>query len=158
MHHTRVLRPAEGLYAFYDGRIEGYRFAEGPNWVDQGALALGIASYALLSGDHALVYDTHTTIEHARVVRESLEREGARRFTVVLSHWHLDHVAGTEVFGDCEVISSRRTAEHLSAKRTAIERGELEGPPPIDPLILPTLTYEGRLRIDLGREQIDLIQ
>ena len=36
MHHTRVLRPAEGVYAFYDGRIEGYRFAEEENWVDGG--------------------------------------------------------------------------------------------------------------------------
>ena len=50
MNHLRVLRPADGIYAFYDGRIEGYRFAEEPNWVDEGALALGIASYALLSG------------------------------------------------------------------------------------------------------------
>ena len=77
---------------------------------------------------------------------------------MVLSHWHLDHVAGTEVFSDCEVISSRPTAEHLSAKRSAIERGELEGPPPIDPLILPTRTYESRLKIEVGRESIDLIQ
>ena len=106
MQHTRVLRPAEGVYAFYDGRIEGYRFAERPNWVDEGALALGIASYAVVSGDRALVYDTHTSIEHARFVRAALEEEGVRSFTVVLSHWHLDHVAGTEVFRDSEVISS----------------------------------------------------
>ena len=32
----RVLRPAEGVYAFYDGRVEGRRFAEGPNWVRRG--------------------------------------------------------------------------------------------------------------------------
>ena len=157
MNHLRVLRPAEGLYAFYDGRVEGYAFAPEPNWVDEGALALGIASYALVSGEEALVYDTHTTLEHARLVRETLEQAGARRFTVVLSHWHLDHVAGTEVFADSEVISSRRTAELLSAKRTAIERGELEGPPPIEPLILPTRTYEDRLRIDLGEESVELI-
>src|SRR5262245_42796520 len=97
MHHTRVLRPAEGLYAFYDGRIEGYRFAEGPNWVDEGALGVGIASYAVVSGDRALVYDTHTSIEHARFIRDFLAGEGVDTLTVVLSHWHLDHVAGTEV-------------------------------------------------------------
>lgn len=158
MNHLRALKPADGLYAFYDGRVEGYGFAEEPNWVDEGALALGIASYALVSGEEALVYDTHTTLEHARLVRETLERAGARNFTVVLSHWHLDHVAGTAVFADSEVVSSRRTAEHLSAKRTAIERGKLEGPPSIDPLILPTRTYEDRLRIDIGEEPVELIQ
>ena len=157
MHHTRVLRPAEGVYAFYDGRIEGYRFSERPNWVDEGALALGIASYAVVSGDRALVYDTHTSIEHARFVREALEREGIEHFTVVLSHWHLDHVAGTEVFRECEVISSERTAELLQRHTAAIERGELEGPPPIDPLIPPTCTYSGRLELEVGATKVELI-
>ena len=50
MEHMRVLHPAEDVYAFYDGRVDGYRFAEGPNWVDEGAIALGIASYALVGG------------------------------------------------------------------------------------------------------------
>jgi cyclase len=155
--HLRVLRPADGVYAFYDGRIEGYRFSPERNWVDEGALALGVASYALLSGEHALVCDTHTTVGHARRVREALEDEGARHFTVVLSHWHLDHVAGTEVFGDCEVISSDRTAAHLAARREAIEAGELEGPPPIDPLVLPTRTYEDRMTLGIGDLSAELI-
>ena len=111
----------------------------------------------MLAGEEALVYDTQTTVEHARLVRERLEGEGARRFTVVLSHWHLDHVAGTEVFQDSEVISSERTAEHLRDKRAAIENGELEGPPPIDPLILPTRTYSSRLSLKVGEEPVELI-
>ena len=49
-------------------------------------------------------------------MRAALEEEGVRSFTVVLSHWHLDHVAGTEVFRDSEVISSARTAELLEAQ------------------------------------------
>jgi cyclase len=157
MHHMRVLRPAEGIYTFYDGRVEGYRFADEPNWVDEGAIALGIASYAVVFGEEALVYDTHTSVEHARVVRTTLESEGVRRFTVVLSHWHLDHIAGTEVFADCEVISSERTAEHLERHKPKIERGELEGPPAIDPLILPTRTYSDRLELTVGDLPVELI-
>jgi glyoxylase-like metal-dependent hydrolase (beta-lactamase superfamily II) len=157
MHHTRVLRPADGVYAFYDGRMEGYRFDEGPNWVDEGAIGLGIASYAVVSGDRALVYDTHTSIEHARFLRAALEEEGVESFTVVLSHWHLDHVAGIEVFRDCEVISSERTAELLERNAGAIESGELEGPPPIDPLIQPTRTYSGRLELELLDMRVELI-
>jgi cyclase len=158
MHHMRVLRPAEDVYAFYDGRVDGYRFADEENWVDEGAIGLGIASYAVLSDGEALVYDTHTSVEHARFVREALESEGARKLTVVLSHWHLDHVAGTEVFRDCEVISSERTAELLERFRGKIERGELEGPPAIDPLIPPTRTYSGDLQLMVGDVRVRLIE
>ena len=156
MHHLRVLEPAEGVLAFYDGRVPGHRFAEGSNWVDEGAISLGIASYAIVSGRSALVYDTHVSLDHARYVRETLESMGVREITVVLSHWHLDHVAGTEVFADCEVIASGRTAEHLSGARAAIERGELEGPPAIDPLILPTRALEEDLALDLGGTEVRL--
>jgi cyclase len=153
----RVLRPAANVLAFYDGRVEGYRFAAEENWVDIGALSLGIASYAVIGGDHALVYDTHVTLEHARRVRDVLEAEGVRRFTVVLSHWHLDHVAGTAVFEDSEIVACERTAELLAEHRTRIERGELEGPPAIDPLVLPTRTYAGRDRLAIGDLEVELI-
>ncbi|MDP9189717.1 MAG: MBL fold metallo-hydrolase [Actinomycetota bacterium] len=154
----RVLRPAEGVLAFYDGRVDGYRFAEGPNWIDDGAISLGIASYAIVDGDEALVYDTHVSLEHARCVRETLKAEGARELTVVLSHWHLDHVAGTEVFADCEVIANERTAELLAANRAAIEAGEYEGPPEIDPLVLPTRTFSGRDRVQVGGTAVELLE
>jgi len=154
----RVLRPADGVVAFYDGRIEGYRFAPQPNWVDDGALSLGIASYAIVSGDEALVYDTHVSLEHARLIRSTLEDEGVRKFSVVLSHRHLDHIAGTEVFADCEVIACDRTADHLARDRAAIEAGALEGPPPIDPLVLPTSVFSGRLALVVGQTHVELLQ
>jgi glyoxylase-like metal-dependent hydrolase (beta-lactamase superfamily II) len=157
MHHMRVLHPIEGVYAFYDGRIDGYRFAEGPNWVDDGALSLGIASYAIVCDRDAVVYDTHVSIEHARYIREVLEDHGVRNFTVALSHWHLDHVAGTAVFEDCEVIASERTAELLTRFKSAIEHGEHEGPPRIDPLLLPTVVFRDRLRLAVGGIQLELI-
>ena len=157
MHRLRVLEPVEGVLAFYDGRVPGYRYADSPNWVDDGALDLGIASYAIVAGEAALVYDTHVSVEHARFVRETLDSLGVSELTVVLSHWHLDHVAGTEAFDDCEVIASARTGEHLSGSREAIESGELEGPPPIDPLVLPTRTFEGELDLDLQGTPVRLI-
>jgi cyclase len=157
MHHMRVLRPAEGVFAFYDGRIHGYRFAEGPNWVDDGALSLGIASYAVVADGEAVVYDTHVSVEHARFIREALEERGVGKFTIVLSHWHLDHIAGTAAFQDCEVIASARTAELLARFKPAIEQGKHEGPPGIDPLVLPTRVFEDRLRLAVGRTQVELI-
>ena len=143
MHHMRVLEPSDGVLAFYDGRVDGYRFADGPNWVDDGALSLGIASYAVVSRGEAMIYDTHVSVPHARFIRRTLEARGIRKFIVVLSHWHLDHVAGTAAFGECEIIASRRTAELLARFKRAIEDGAHEGPPGIDPLVLPTTVFDG---------------
>lgn len=153
----RLLRPAAGIFAFYDGRVEGHRFAAGPNWVDAGAISLGIASYAIVDGDETLIFDTHVSVDHARFIRETLAAEGVQRFTVLLSHSHLDHVAGTEAFADCEVIATARTAEHLIEDRIAIERGAQSGPPAIDPLVLPTRTFEDRMSLRVGRVALELI-
>jgi cyclase len=147
----RVFEPSPGVLAFYAGR-DGGRFAPEDNWVDAGALGLGIASYALLAGEEALVYDTGTTLESGQEVRVELEARGARRFTVVLGHWHLDHVAGTAAFADAEIeiLANVRTAAHLTEHREAIESGDHEGPPAISPLVLPTRTFDGRETIRLG--------
>jgi cyclase len=156
--HLRVLRPAPSIYAFYDGRVEGYRFAEGENWVDNGALSLGISSYAIVDRADALVYDTHVTTQHAAFIRHTLADAGVKNFTVVLSHWHLDHVAGTEAFADCRIISNKRTLDHLTQRKAAIESGTSSGPPAINPLILPTQAFEGRMQLQVGNLTIDLIE
>jgi glyoxylase-like metal-dependent hydrolase (beta-lactamase superfamily II) len=153
----RVLRPADGVFAFYDGRVEGYRFDERANWVDEGALSLGIASYAVVSDGEAVIYDTHVSVAHARHIRRVLESHGVSKFTVVLSHWHLDHIAGNAVFRDCDIIASERTAELLTRFKPAIERGEQEGPPPIEPLVLPNVVFADRLRLSIGSVALDLL-
>lgn len=155
----RVLRPHPAIYAFYDGRVPGYRFAEHENWVDEGALALGIASYAIVSGHHALVYDTHVTLAHAAAIREILALDAdVTTFTVVLSHWHLDHIAGNAVFADCEIIATEKTAAHLRHHQAAIESGTYEGPPAISPLVMPTRTFSGSLSLDIGDIRLELIE
>ena len=153
----RVLRPAPGILAFYDGRVEGYRFAPRPNWIDEGGLSLGTASFALVEGEEALVYDTHTTPEHGRQIRAALEAEGVHRFTVLLSHWHLDHLAGNTAFRDCEILATARTAELLREHREAIEEGKHEGPPGVCPLVLPTRTFEERTELRVGERVLEAI-
>ena len=153
--HMRTFHPAPGVWAFYDGRVPGQRFAEGPNWVDRGALSLGIASYAVVEGDHAVIYDTHVTVAHAASIRAELEAAGVRRFTVVLSHHHLDHVAGTKAFADCEVIANEKTAAHLARNRARIEAGTQSGPPAVRPLLLPTRTFSGEMELPGGLRLIE---
>ena len=60
----RYLRLTDHLIGFYDGRVEGHRFAAFDNWVYDGALSLGICSYALIDGGEAIVYDTHVSVDH----------------------------------------------------------------------------------------------
>ena len=156
--HLRVFRPMPNIYAFYDGRVEGHRYAEGENWMDDRPLSLGIASYAVVHGDDALIYDTHISEEYAAFIRKTLVDAGVKKFTVVLSHWHLDHVAGTAAFADCPVISNKRTADHLNKNKKAIENGTSSGPPAINPLLLPTQTFEGSMHLHVGGLRVDLIE
>ena len=154
--HLRILEPHPGILAFYDGRIPGQRFMSGPNWVDEGALSLGIASYAVISGDQALVYDTHVSVPHALAIRAELTARGVTDITVVLSHWHRDHVAGTAAFADCQIIATTKTAGHLTFQRAEIESG-LRRPPPINPLVMPTRLYDGAMTMLIGTVEVQLI-
>jgi cyclase len=151
--NLRVLEAAPNVLAFYDGRIDGIRLhSKEPNWLDDGAFSLGFASYAILDQGDALVYDTGISIEHAQAVRDELERRGATSIRVVLSHHHKDHVAGTAVFADCEIISSVKCARALSESQEAFAKSS----PPIDPLVMPTTVFDGVMELSVGSTIIEL--
>ncbi len=153
----RLLQPYPHVLAFYDGRIDGKRLiGDAPNWLDDGAYSLGVATYAIFDGDAAIVYDTHVSLAHARAIRAALTERGVRDIRVVLSHWHLDHVAGNAAFADCEIIAHRWTREALIANRQAIESGSCDGLPAITPLVLPTTVYDDTLSIALGGIDVEL--
>jgi cyclase len=151
----RVLHPAPGVIGFYDGRVLGVRaYSDEANWLDDGAYELGICSYAIVDGADALVYDTHISLDHARLIRSALQDAGATRIRVVLSHWHDDHIAGNAVFSDCEIIANRLTAERMEANRTTIETAD----PPIRPLVMPSRLFDGSLTLTVGRTRVVLQQ
>jgi cyclase len=156
--HLRTLQLTDHLLGFYDGRVPGHRFRSEENWVDDGALELGVCSFALIDGGDALVYDTHISIPHAAAVRRTLEELGATRITVLLSHSHLDHIAGTEAFAGCEILANELTAERLAERRPAIEAGTASGPPAISPLVMPTATFDRTTQLQIGSLAVDLEQ
>ncbi len=158
MKHLRKIECQPGIFAYYDGRIPDYRFMPEPNWVDDGAISLGTASYAIISGEHALVYDTHVSLDHAKFIRTDLEQRGVKKFTVLLSHWHLDHVAGTQVFADCEIIANAKTLAHLSQNKAGIEDATFHGLPAIMPLILPNRIFEREMDFQLGDLNLKFIE
>jgi len=151
----QILHPFEDIHTFYDGRTGE---AVSDTWVDDGALSLGIASYAIVSGTAALVYDTHVSLDHARFIRDYLENLGVTEITVLLSHHHLDHVAGTQIFADCPIWSTLKTSRHLERLKTAIENGTHHGPPAINPLILPDHTFEGSMQLPIGALTLDILE
>lgn len=148
----RILQPCAGVFAYFDGRIAGRRLLAAPNWRDDGAYVLGVASYAVVAGAAALVYDTQISPEHARAIRAHLTGIGVRDIRVVLSHWHNDHVAGAAVFADCEIIAQGLTHRRLVAHQAAAARLV----PPIDPLVLPGTLFDGRLDLTLGGRRVEL--
>lgn len=149
----RVLRPAPHILGFYDGRIEGRRLhSERPNWLDDGGFVLGTCSYAVVDGPHALVYDTHITLDHARRVREALDAAGVREIRVVLSHHHKDHIAGNGVFADCEILANAATAAAMTETREAAMRAD----PPVDPFVMPNRVFERDLTLTVGRVAVEL--
>ena len=151
----RVLTPAPGILAFYDGRIAGRRlYSDAPNWLDDGAYGLGACSYAIIEGAEALVYDTHMSLAHARIIRSHLADAGVGQIRVVLSHWHADHVAGNAIFADCEIVANRLTAAALELNRAALESGT----PPIRPLVVPNRLFETELTVHVGQRTVECRQ
>jgi glyoxylase-like metal-dependent hydrolase (beta-lactamase superfamily II) len=153
----RVTRINDHLIAFYDGRPAQSAVPPGPQtWADEGANYVGVATYAIVRGDRALVYDAYPSVTQARFVRDWLEHAGVRHFLLVNSHWHLDHVGGNAVYADSERIATRSTRERLVANRAAIEAGTLEGPPAIAQLALPTVMISSDTVVDLGGIRVEL--
>jgi len=151
----RIHEPYAGLFAYYDGRILGKRLhSDKPNWLDDGAYSLGVASYAIVSGREALVYDTHISFDHARAIRSHLSSLGVTSIRVVLSHWHTDHVAGNAGFIDCPIISNTLTRNTLIEKRKVLA----EKDPPINPVVMPSETFEGETVLQVGDITVTLMQ
>jgi len=73
-------------------------------------------------GPSTLVFDTSLTLHSARDIRAaSLALTHRSPSLCVNSHWHLDHVAGNQVFADLSIYASKRTIEILLEKRAEME-------------------------------------
>src|SRR5208283_935863 len=97
--NMRVFQINDHILGFYDGRPAESSVPSGVhNWADYGAMNVGVATYVIHRGDRALVYDTYPSAPQAKWVRDYLVKSGIRHFTLVNSHWHLDHVGGNAVY------------------------------------------------------------
>jgi glyoxylase-like metal-dependent hydrolase (beta-lactamase superfamily II) len=155
--NMRVYPINDHLLGFYDGRPAETATAAGKqNWADFGAMNVGVATYVIHRGDRALVYDTYPSTKQAQWVRRYLEKIGIRHFTVVNSHWHLDHVGGNAIYADMDRISTDKTLQRLTEEKSAIQAGTEWGPPAIDPLVLPNIIISADTSFFVDDIQVEL--
>ena len=127
------------------------------NWVVGACESLGVASYAIHNGDAALIYDTLCYPDQANLIRAHMsEKLGINKFTVAVSHWHLDHVGGNELYKDCNIIGTRKTREYMLRYKPEIEAGTLWGQPAINPLREPDITFDTDVSVYLNGLEVRL--
>lgn len=155
--NMRVFPINDHLISFYDGRPnEPTTPSTDHNWADFGAMNVGVATYVIYRGDQALVYDTYPSTVQAQWVRDYLVRKGIHHFTVVNSHWHLDHVGGNAVYADVDRIGTEKTVKRLAVEKAAIEAGTEWGLPAIKPLVAPNIAITAATTYFVGDIEVDL--
>ena len=159
----KIIKINESLTAFYAGREQGAGEAdlsaqnEPKDWV-QFDLDLGVCAYAFHQQGRALLFDTLVQPELGQKIRAHLEEKlDVEDISIALSHWHLDHVGGCAAFADRPIMASPQTLQILSDSQPRIEAGELWGPPPLRPLVLPNITPGGRTPFPLNDLKLELI-
>jgi glyoxylase-like metal-dependent hydrolase (beta-lactamase superfamily II) len=148
-----VFEISDSLVAFFDGRdtsTDPKWLLKPGNWSAFDA-GLGTIVFAVHDRGEALVLDSLWTRSQGEYIRKYLaEKHGVKRFTLVLSHWHLDHIGGNGAFADSTIVSSRRTAEVLGGYAEHIRAGTLWGPPAMPDFTMPNLTFNDRMDIQVG--------
>ncbi|KAJ4354236.1 uncharacterized protein N0V89_005970 [Didymosphaeria variabile] len=149
----RTFRPGgtTGIYAYYDGRTCPWHSS---NWYDE-TLALGVASYSIIGGDAALLFDAGLTPAHAAHMLAHVRSLGANSVITVYSHFHADHIAGASALRETRILAHRGTYERLEKDAEKL-RDPDEGEGPSIDVVLPTETYEKTLSLQIGSIKVEL--
>lgn len=149
----RCFRPSgtTGIHAYYDGRTCPWHSS---NWYDE-TLALGVATYSIVSGDSALLFDAGLTPAHAEYMLAHVRSLGAKDITTVYSHFHSDHIAGAASLKDTKIIAHDKTKERLIKEEDDLRNPGKDGGPSID-VMLPVKTYEKYKKLQIGSIKVEL--
>ncbi|TIC91239.1 hypothetical protein CH35J_011486 [Colletotrichum higginsianum] len=153
LQSLRILNPYPGIFAYYDGRT-GERFhSDQPNWLDDGAFTLGVSTYSIIDGNEAIIFDSHITPDHAGAVMRHVQSQGVAKMSLVISHFHNDHIAGTDVFakGGATIVGNDRTAQTVEKNTQSLAADD----PPIQ-AVPPTDLYTGTKAMKVGNLSVEL--
>ena len=100
---------------------------------------------------YLVMVDTGMDVDKTRDFRKFAEKTTDRSFKqVIITHYHGDHTFGTNVFKDCEIISSQATKDILAQK--------VEGDYKDKNIILPNKTFSGEYELKEGNKTIKIIE
>jgi glyoxylase-like metal-dependent hydrolase (beta-lactamase superfamily II) len=135
------------LVYFYWGRHSEHEDFDG---------RLGGGTFAIYKGDRAIVVDTGNLPGQGNWVKKKLQSAyGIKNFTLVITHWHLDHIRDNYIYEDDVIIGHTDTRNFMLENKEAIENGTLWGPPAF-PCVPPNATFEGRFDLWLDDIKIEL--
>ncbi|KAL5421322.1 hypothetical protein PMIN06_007227 [Paraphaeosphaeria minitans] len=123
----RTFRPngTTGVYAYYDGRTCPWHES---NWYEE-TLALGVATYSIISGNSAVLFDAGLTPAHAAHMLAHVRSLGATDISTVYSHFHSDHIARASALRETKIIAHKNTFERLKQDEQKLRNpDEDEGP------------------------------
>ena len=97
-------------------------------------MRLGGGTYAIYKDRSAIVVDTMNLPGQGKWVKQHLqEKYGINNFTVVVTHWHLDHITENHLYKNNSIIGHADTRKIILANQDTIEAGTLWGPRPFRP-------------------------
>lgn len=158
----KVTQINSNISAFYygaDSSPENPGVGSEDDWVYGACHSLGVASYAIHSGDSCIVFDTLCSPEQAGEIKSHLQTAlGITKFTVVNSHWHLHHIGGNELYKGCNIIGTRKTRVELVEQKALIEAGTSSwGPPAIAAVRPPDIVFDSELSVFLDDLEVRLL-
>jgi cyclase len=133
-------RVSEGIYVFTSGM-----YAE-------------VTAMVIFTDEGALVVDTLPFPQETRHIREFIEQRGAKVLFVVNTHSHADHIYGTYMFPEAEVIAHyrcRRLMERFADR--ALAEARLQTPQLAEVKVrLPELLFNEGMTLRIGGRTIEL--
>ena len=134
--YIKVIDINDHLACFYWGRHPNHYHLD---------MRLGGCAFAIHKGESAIVVDTMTLPGQGDWVKQYLRSKyAARNYTVVNTHWHLDHITENYLYKGGSIVGHADTRDIILANKDAIESGTLWGPPAF-PAVPPNVTFEKRL-------------
>lgn len=142
-----VVEIRDYLTYFYWGRYPNDRMMD---------MRLGGGSFAIHKDGKAIVVDTMTRPGQGEWVRKFLEqRHQISQFTLVSSHWHVDHVVDNRVYSDSVIVGHKRTREVMLEKKQQFEAGQYSDYDAFE-VVPPNLVFEGSLELWLSDIKVEL--
>lgn len=144
--YIEPIRLADNLIFFYWGRHPQH---------DNLDMQLGGGACVIFSGTEAIVFDSMNLPGQGSWVRHYMEsHHGIRKFILVNSHCHEDHIAENHVYADCTLVAHEDTRRLMQQHRERLQQGS-PGVPGF-PVVLADITFRGRLDLWCGTTKVEL--